>query len=156
MIRDNGADLDRIVVILSEGDNSVGEGLEMSPCPSIIVWDSDTDAAATAVRAEDIIKGRFVGRKKLASVRVLITPEPAIDDLGIVEIDIMQSRDPNALSLLKEAFLALCQETAWRMELDWDGAELVDSQLEYMFRDRGQTEPVVFDPDDESFERGAA
>ena len=134
----------------------MGEELEMSSCPSIIVWDSDMDAAATAVRTEEIIKGEFSNEKKFSSVRVLITPELAIEDLGIVEIDIMQSRDPNALSLLNKVFRALCQETDWRMELDWDGAEMVHPQLEYMFRDRGQAEPVVFDPDDESFEKGAA
>ena len=68
-------------------------------------------------------------------------------DFGIAEIDVTQSRDSDALSLLKDIFFFLCRKTDWGMELDWDGAEaLSDAFSEYMRRPRGGSDPVIYDP----------
>ena len=54
-----------------------------------------------------------------------MTPIKQRHDLGIVEIDISQSRERERLDLLKKIFMKLCAETNWGMELDWDGIEVV-------------------------------
>lgn len=66
-----------------------------------------------------------------------MTPIKQQRDLGIVEIDISQSRERERLDLLKKIF----------MKLDWDGIEVVLSgDFEYLRRPRGTADPVVFDP----------
>ena len=76
-----------------------------------------------------------------------MTPIKQRRDLGIIEIDISQSRERERLDLLKKIFMKLCAETDWGMELDWDGIEVVLSgDFEYLRRPRGNADPVVFDP----------
>lgn len=90
-------------------------------------------------------------------LRVMENSGVRAEDFGVVEIDVSQSRDFDHLNFLLAVFCMLCQQTEWRIELDWGGAEVLHPKFsKYMFRDRGQAEPVVFDPDDESFEKGAA
>lgn len=76
-----------------------------------------------------------------------MTPIKQRCDLGIVEIDISQSRERERLDLLKKIFMKLCAKTNWGMELDWDDIEVVLSgDFEYLRRPRGTSDPVVFDP----------
>ena len=75
-----------------------------------------------------------------------MTPIKQRHDLGIVEIDISQSRERERLDLLKKIFMKLCAETNWGMELDWDGIEVVlPGDFEYLRRPSGNADPVVFD-----------
>ena len=119
----------------------------MSYVASIIIRDAAEKLEDVATQAKNLIASRFSTAKKFPSVWVYVTPVKQRRDFGIVEIDVTQSRDSDALSLLKEIFLSLCEKTDWALELDWDGAEdLSDDFSEYMRRPRGSSDPVVFDP----------
>ena len=120
----------------------------MSYAASIIIRGAAESPEDVATQAKNLIASRFSTAEKFPSVWVNVTPIKQRRDFGIVEIDVTQSRDSDALSLLKEIFFFLCEETDWALELDWDGAEdLSDDFSEYMRRPRGDSAPVVFDPD---------
>ena len=119
----------------------------MSYAASIIIRDAAEIPEDVATQAKNLIASRFSTAKKFPSVWVNVTPIKQRRDFGIVEIDVTQSRESAALSLLKEIFFFLCEKTDWALELDWDGAEdLSDNFSEYMRRPRGSSDPVVFDP----------
>ena len=121
----------------------------MSYAASIIIRDAAEIPEDVATQAKNLIASRFSTAKKFPSVWVNVTPVKQRRDFGIVEIDVTQSRESAALSLLKDIFFFLCEKTDWALELDWDGAEdlnLSDEFSEYMRRPRGASDPVVFDP----------
>ena len=119
----------------------------MSYVASIIIRDAATLPEDVVTQAKNLIALRFSTAKKYPSVRVYVTPVKQRRDFGIAEIDVRQSRESAALSLLKEIFFFLCEKTDWALELDWDGAEDLSSEFsEYMRRPRGSSDPVVFDP----------
>lgn len=119
----------------------------MSYVASIIIRDAAALPEDVVTQARSLITSRFSTAKKYPSVRVYVTPVKQRRDFGIAEIDVRQSREPAALSLLKDIFFFLCEKTDWALELDWDGAEdLSDDFSEYMRRPRGDSAPVVFDP----------
>ena len=119
----------------------------MSYAASIIIRDAAALPEDVVTQAKNLIASRFSTAKKFPSVWVNVTPVKQQRDFGIVEIDVTQSRESAALSLLKEIFFFLCEETDWALELDWDGAEdLSDDFSEYLRRPRGNSAPVVFDP----------
>jgi hypothetical protein len=119
----------------------------MSYVASIIIRGAVESPEDVITQAENLIASNFSSAKRYPSVRVLLTPPEFKRDFGLAEIDVTQSRDSDALSLLKEIFFFLCEETDWALELDWDGAEdLSDDFSEYMRRPRGDSTPVVFDP----------
>lgn len=121
----------------------------MSYAASIIIRDAAEIPEDVAAQAKNLIASRFSTAKKFPSVWVNVTPVKQRRDFGIVEIDVTQSRESAALSLLKDIFFFLCEKTDWALELDWDGAEdlnLSDEFSEYMRRPRGSSDPVVFDP----------
>ena len=118
----------------------------MSYVASIIIRDAAALPEDVVTQAKNLIASRFSTAKKYPSVRVYVTPVKQRRDFGIAEIDVTQSRESAALSLLKDIFF-LCKQTDWALELDWDGAEdLSDDFSEYMRRPRGKSDPVVFDP----------
>ena len=118
----------------------------MSYVASIIIRDAAALPEDVVTQAKNLIASRFSTAKKYPSVRVYVTPVKQRRDFGIAEIDVTQSRESAALSLLKDIFF-LCKQTDWALELDWDGAEdLSDDFSEYMRRPRGTSDPVVFDP----------
>ena len=119
----------------------------MSYIASIIIRDTAEKPEDVATQAKNLIALYFSSEKEFPSVRVHVTPIKQRRDLGIVEIDISQSRERERLDLLKKIFMKLCAETNWGMELDWDGIEVVLSgDFEYLRRPRGNSDPVVFDP----------
>ena len=118
----------------------------MSYVASIIIRDAAALPEDVVTQAKNLIASRFSTAKKYPSVRVYVTPVKQRRDFGIAKIDVTQSRESAALSLLKDIFF-LCKQTDWALELDWDGAEdLSDDFSEYMRRPRGTSDPVVFDP----------
>ncbi|EFM48427.1 hypothetical protein [Corynebacterium matruchotii] len=119
----------------------------MSYVASIIIRDAAEKPKDVAAQAKTLIASNFSSANRFPSVRVFVTPIKQRRDFGIAEIDVTQSRDSDALSLLKDIFFFLCGKTDWGMELDWDGAEaLSDAFSEYMRRPRGRSDPVVYDP----------
>ena len=127
--------------------HSPGKKLEMSYIASIIIRDAAEKPEDVATQAKNLIASYFSSEKEFPSVRVHVTPIKQRRDLGIIEIDISQSRERERLDLLKKIFMKLCAETDWGMELDWDGIEVVLSgDFEYLRRPRGTSDPVVFDP----------
>ena len=127
--------------------HSLEKELEMSYVASIIIRDAVEKPEDVATQAKNLIASYFSSEKEFPSVRVHVTPIKQRRDLGIVEIDISQSRERERLDLLKKVFMKLCAETNWGMELDWDGIEVVLSgDFEYLRRPRGNADPVAFDP----------
>lgn len=113
----------------------------MSYVASIIIRDAAEKPEDVAAQAKTLIASNFSSANRFPSVRVFVTPIKQRRDFGIAEIDVTQSRDSDALSLLKDIFFFLCGKT------DWDGAEaLSDAFSEYMRRPRGGSDPVVYDP----------
>ena len=119
----------------------------MSHAASIIIRGAAESPEDVATQVKNLIASRFSTAEKFPSVWVNVTPIKQRRDFGLAEIDVTQSRDSDALSLLKDIFFFLCKQTDWVLELDWDGAEdLSDDFNEYMRRPRGTSDPVVFDP----------
>lgn len=119
----------------------------MSYIASIIIRATAEKPEDVATQAKNLIALYFSSEKEFPSVRVHVTPIKQRRDLGIVEIDISQSRERERLDLLKKIFMKLCAETNWGMELDWDSIEVVLSgDFEYLRRPRGNADPVAFDP----------
>ena len=119
----------------------------MSYVASIIIRDAAESPEDVITQAENLLISNFSSATRFPSVRVLLTLPEFKRDFGLAEIDVTQSRESAALSLLKEIFFFLCEETDWALELDWDGAEdLSDDFSEYLRRPRGNSAPVVFDP----------
>ena len=119
----------------------------MSYVASIIIRDAAESPKDVITQAENLIISNFSSATRFPSVRVLLTLPEFKRDFGLAEIDVTQSRDSDALSLLKDIFFFLCKQTDWALELDWDGAEdLSDDFSEYLRRPRGNADPVAFDP----------
>lgn len=90
----------------------------MSYTASIIIRAAAEKPEDVATQAKNLIALYFSSEKEFPSVRVHVTPIKQRRDLGIVEIDISQSRERERLDLLKKIFMKLCAETNWGMELD--------------------------------------
>ena len=119
----------------------------MSYAASIIIRGAAESPEDVATQVKNLIASRFSTAEKFPSVWVNVTPIKQRRDFGLAEIDVTQSRDSDAPSLLKDIFFFRCKQTDWVLELDWDGAEdLSDDFSEYMRRPRGTSDPVVFDP----------
>jgi len=127
----------------------------MSYVAAIFVRCADETQDEIVVRARQLITESFSMVEVVRIVRVMANDPGRAEDFGIVEIDVTQSRDPRALSLLRSIFMLLCEETNWGetnwgMELNWDGIEAVEPDFGvYMRRDYGTGAPVEFDEDDD-------
>lgn len=122
----------------------------MSYVAAIFVRCADETQDEIVVRARQLITESFFMVEVVRIVRVMANDPGRAEDFGIVEIDVTQSRDPRALSLLRSIFMLLCEETNWGMELNWDGIEVVEPDFGvYMRRDYGTGVPVEFDEDDD-------
>ena len=122
----------------------------MSYVAAIFVRCADETQDEIVVRARQLIAASFFMVEVVRIVRVMANDPGRAEDFGIVEIDVTQSRDPRALSLLRSIFMLLCEETNWGMELNWDGIEAVEPDFGvYMRRDYGTGAPVEFDEDDD-------
>ena len=89
----------------------------MSYIASIIIRDAAEKPEDVATQAKNLIASYFSSEKEFPSVRVHVTPIKQRRDLGIIEIDISQSRERERLDLLKKIFMKLCAETDWGMAL---------------------------------------
>ena len=83
----------------------------MSYVASIIIRDAAALPEDVVTQAKNLIASRFSTAKKYPSVRVYVTPVKQRRDFGIAEIDVTQSRESAALSLLKDIFFFLCKQT---------------------------------------------
>ena len=127
-----------------------GKGNKMSYVAAIFIQRADESQNEIVARANQLIAANFSAIEAVRTVRVMANDPGRAEDFGIVEIDVMQSRNPEALALLRSIFMLLCEETNWGMELNWDGIEAVEPDFcTYLRRQYGTRLPVEFDEDEE-------
>ena len=80
----------------------------MSYVASIIIRDAVEKPEDVATQAKNLIASYFSLEKEFPSVRVHVTPIKQQHVLGIVEIDISQSREHERLDLLNNFHEAMC------------------------------------------------
>ncbi len=122
----------------------------MSYVAAIFIQRADESQDEIVARANQLIAANFSAIEAVRTVRVMANDPGRAEDFGIVEIDVMQSRNPEALALLRSIFMLLCEETNWGMELNWDGIEAVEPDFGiYLRRNYDTKYPVEFDEDEE-------
>ena len=122
----------------------------MSYVAAIFIQRADESQDEIVARANQLIAANFSAIEAVRTVRVMANDPGRAEDFGIVEIDVMQSRNPETLALLRSIFVLLCEETNWGMELNWDGIEAVEPDFGiYLRRNYGAKYPVEFDEDEE-------
>ena len=122
----------------------------MSYVAAIFIQRADESQDEIVARANQLIAANFSAIEAVRTVRVMANDPGRAEDFGIVEIDVMQSRNPETLALLRSIFVLFCEETNWGMELNWDGIEAVEPDFGiYLRRNYGTKYPVEFDEDEE-------